>query len=336
MIKILFICHGNICRSPMAEFVLKDMVEKEGRSRDFIIESAATTTEEIWNGVGSPVYPPARKKLLEHGIDPGDKRARLAIRSDYPEYDYIIGMDLENKYDMQRIFGGDPEGKLFLAGDTALCKALKERGFAAAAWSHPGNREDRFPGASYVLEEPAWVDDDSLNKIYQRLTGNPWKILETERTLVREFVPEDLEDIYGLYDEEAGRYLEPPGPDTERERQILKDYIGRIYGLFGFGHWAVLSKLIGRMGFSLPTAREKEILGADAMLGYLTAKEARGAGLTLEVTRALLDYGKNFLLFERVGAEADAGNTASVRQLEKLGFERVMEEKGKILFSRKA
>ena len=236
--------------------------------------------------------------------------------------------------------GLTPEGKLFLAGDTALCKALKERGFAAAAWSHPGNREDRFPGASYVLEEPAWVDDDSLNKIYQRLTGNPWKILETERTLVREFVPEDLEDIYGLYDEEAGRYLEPPGPDTERERQILKDYIGRIYGLFGFGHWAVLSKesghLIGRMGFSLPTAREKEILGADAMLGYLTAKEARGRGLTLEVTRALLDYGKNFLLFERVGAEADAGNTASVRLLEKLGFERVMEEKGKILFSRKA
>ena len=236
--------------------------------------------------------------------------------------------------------GLTPEGKLFLAGNTALCKALKERGFAAAAWSHPGNREDRFPGASYVLEEPAWVDDDSLNKIYQRLTGNPWKILETERTLVREFVPEDLEDIYGLYDEEAGRYLEPPGPDTERERQILKDYIGRIYGLFGFGHWAVLSKesghLIGRMGFSLPTAREKEILGADAMLGYLTAKEARGAGLTLEVTRALLDYGKNFLLFERVGAEADAGNTASVRLLEKLGFERVMEEKGKILFSRKA
>lgn len=236
--------------------------------------------------------------------------------------------------------GISPEGRLFLAGDTALCKALKERGFAAAAWSHPGNREDRFPGASYVLEEPAWVDDDSLNKIYQRLTGNPWKILETERTLVREFVPEDLEDIYGLYDQEARRYLEMPGPDTERERQILKDYIGRIYGLFGFGHWAVLSKesgrLIGRMGFSLPAVKEKEILGADAMLGYLTAKEARGQGLTLEVTRALLDYGKNFLLFERVGAEADADNTASVCLLEKLGFERALEEDGKILFSRKA
>ena len=63
------------------------------------------------------MYPPARKKLLEHGIDPGEKRAKLAIRSDYPEYDYIIGMDSENKYDMQRIFGGDPEGKLFLLMD---------------------------------------------------------------------------------------------------------------------------------------------------------------------------------------------------------------------------
>ncbi len=116
-IKILFICHGNICRSPMAEFVMKDMVERAGRSHEFKIESAATTTEEIWGGVGNPVYPPAREKLLEHGIDPGKKRARLAHRSDYDEYDYIIGMDRENMHDMHRIFGGDPEGKLSLLMD---------------------------------------------------------------------------------------------------------------------------------------------------------------------------------------------------------------------------
>lgn len=231
-----------------------------------------------------------------------------------------------------------PEGRLFLAGNTALCRALSEKGCAAAAWSHAGNREDRFPGALYILEEPAFVDDDSLAKIYQRLTGNPWKILETERTLVREFVPEDLEDIYGLYDREALRRLEPPGPDRDRERQILKEYIRRIYGLYGYGHWAVLDKrsgrLIGRMGFSVPTARERELSGADAMLGYLTGKEARGKGITLEVTGALLDYGRDFLLFERVGAEADADNTASVHVLEKLGFERVLEEEGKILFAK--
>ena len=101
----------------MAEFVLKDMVEKAGRSGEFEIESAATTTEEIWNGVGSPVYPPARKKLLEHGIDPGDKRARLAVRSDYHEYDYIIGMDEWNLRNMLRIVGQDTDHKLSLLLD---------------------------------------------------------------------------------------------------------------------------------------------------------------------------------------------------------------------------
>ncbi len=116
-IKILFICHGNICRSPMAEFVMKDIVEREGMSGSFIIESAATTTEEIWNGVGNPVYPPARKKLLEHGLDPAGKRARLAVYSDYRDYDLIIGMDSENMYDMRRIFRGDPDNKLSLLMD---------------------------------------------------------------------------------------------------------------------------------------------------------------------------------------------------------------------------
>ncbi len=250
-------------------------------------------------------------------------------------------LEAETREELSVLLSGvSPEGKLFLADSSRARSALAAMGFAAAAWSHEGNRADRFPGASYVLEEPAWVDDDSLCKIYQRLTGNPWKILETERTLVREFVPEDLEEICGLYDEEALRHLEPPGEDREKERQILRDYIRRIYGLYGFGHWAVLSKesgrLIGRMGFSLPASREREILGADAMLGYLTLKEERGKGITLEVTRALLDYGKRNLLFERVGAEADADNTASVRLLEKLGFESVLEEGGKILFARKA
>ncbi|MDO5702203.1 MAG: low molecular weight protein-tyrosine-phosphatase [Lachnospiraceae bacterium] len=108
MIKILFICHGNICRSPMAEFVLKDKVMKRGIAQHFHIESAATTCEEI----GNPVYPPARKKLAEHGIRCDGKTARRMRKSDYGEFDYIIGMDDENRYDMKRITGGDPEGKI--------------------------------------------------------------------------------------------------------------------------------------------------------------------------------------------------------------------------------
>ena len=105
MIKVLFICHGNICRSPMAEFVLKDMVEKRGLSDQFLIESAATSEEEIWNGIGNPVYPPARKKLAEHGIDCGGKRARRLTREDYDKFDYLIGMDANNIRNMERMTG---------------------------------------------------------------------------------------------------------------------------------------------------------------------------------------------------------------------------------------
>ena len=117
MIKILFVCHGNICRSPMAEFVMKDLVKKAHLEDQFEIASAATSTEEIWGGRGNPVYPPARAKLKEHGIDPGGKRARRTTREDYKYYDYLIGMDYANTYNMKRIYGGDPDGKVSLLLD---------------------------------------------------------------------------------------------------------------------------------------------------------------------------------------------------------------------------
>ena len=110
MIKILFVCHGNICRSPMAEFVMKDLVKKAGLETEFLIESAATSTEEI----GNPVYPPARRKLAEHGISCAGKTSRQLIRADYGQYDLLIGMDRANIRNMNRICGGDPEGKLHL------------------------------------------------------------------------------------------------------------------------------------------------------------------------------------------------------------------------------
>lgn len=114
MIKILFICHGNICRSPMAEFVLKDITEKRHISHLFHIASAATSTEEIWNGVGNPVYPPAKKELAKHGISCEGKRAVQLRKDDYGKYDFLIGMDSANMRNMNRILGGDPEGKTHL------------------------------------------------------------------------------------------------------------------------------------------------------------------------------------------------------------------------------
>lgn len=113
MTSILFICHGNICRSPMAEFVMKDLVRQAGLESQFHIESAATSTEEI----GSPVYPPARRKLAEHGIDCAGKTARQLTRADYGRFDLLIGMDRANLRNMRRICGDDPANKMRLLMD---------------------------------------------------------------------------------------------------------------------------------------------------------------------------------------------------------------------------
>ncbi|MCR5646038.1 MAG: low molecular weight phosphotyrosine protein phosphatase [Bacteroidales bacterium] len=111
--KILFICHGNICRSPMAEFVMKQLVDEAGLSDAFEIASAAVSTEEI----GNPVYPPARQKLAEHGIGCEGKRARVMTRDDYCYYDYIVAMDRDNLRRLQRLFGQDQDRKVSLLMD---------------------------------------------------------------------------------------------------------------------------------------------------------------------------------------------------------------------------
>ncbi len=108
MKRILFVCHGNICRSPMAEFIMKEMITEARLSEQFHIASAATSTEEL----GNSVYPPARRKLAEHDISCNGKTARQLTHHDYADYDLLIGMDSNNIRNMERMYGGDPDGKI--------------------------------------------------------------------------------------------------------------------------------------------------------------------------------------------------------------------------------
>ena len=111
-IRIMFVCHGNICRSPMAEFIMKDLVKKQGIEYKFEIASSATSTEEIWNGIGNPVYPPARVELAKHGLKCDGKRAIQLQKNDYGKYDLFIGMDSANIRNMLYIFGNDADRKI--------------------------------------------------------------------------------------------------------------------------------------------------------------------------------------------------------------------------------
>ena len=119
MINIMFVCHGNICRSPMAEFIMKDMVAKQGMADMFYIASSATSTEEIWRGVGNPVYPPAQRELAKHGISCDGKRAVQITAEDYDKYDIILCMDSNNMRNIKRIIPFDPEKKIYKLMDFA-------------------------------------------------------------------------------------------------------------------------------------------------------------------------------------------------------------------------
>ena len=112
MKKIMFVCHGNICRSPMAEFIFKKLIAEKGLEDEFSVASSATSREEIVGNIGNPVYPPARAELLRHGIDPGGKRAVQLKPEDYKKYDLLVAMDSMNVRNMMKIIESDPEGKV--------------------------------------------------------------------------------------------------------------------------------------------------------------------------------------------------------------------------------
>ena len=142
MINVLFICHGNICRSPMAEFMFKDMVNKKGLERDFYIESAAVSSEEI----GNPVYPPAKRRLAKEGISCEGKRARTMTKADYDKFDYLLAMEEYYIDRIMRIIGSDPENKVHL-----LLDYTDRKGDIADPW-YTGNFDITYDDISEGLE----------------------------------------------------------------------------------------------------------------------------------------------------------------------------------------
>ena len=225
MTKILFVCHGNICRSPAAEFVLRELTREAGLESEFEIASAATSTEEI----GNPVYPPMRRVLREHGIDCAGKTARQLRRADYERYDLLIGMDEENLWNMRRLFHGDPQGK--------LRNLLDYAGRAGEAIADPWYTRDF---------EQTWIDVlEGCEALMEALTGTVFvdftasaEIDELYRELREKLAWEPWygENLDALYDVLTGlphrgtRFvLRMPEPDAPTEVRLYARRIRRVF-----------------------------------------------------------------------------------------------------------
>ena len=156
MINILFICHGNICRSPMAEFILKDMVKKAGCEDEFYIDSAATSTEET----GNPMYPPAKRKLREKGVPFTEHRARQITGGDFREFDYVIAMDRYNLRNLRSMFGADTAEmrKVSLLLDYAVIKGKAEKAEKEAMQAD----SDFYDGERRDIADPWYTGDFEL------------------------------------------------------------------------------------------------------------------------------------------------------------------------------
>lgn len=196
---------------------------------------------------------------------------------------------------------------------------LLSSGYYCIGVQHNNNPEAKFNGVKYVFTDIVEVDIDSYVKAYQRYSGDPWEVIRTNRLLIRETTVEDVDEFYRLYKEpEMTRYMEGLFENPEDERRYQKDYIEKVYGLMGFGIWTVVrtedNLVIGRAGYSIRNGFD------DMELGFLIGKEYQGRGYAYEACRAILDYGREVLGFEKVCALVKKENDVSLHLCRKLGF----------------
>ena len=214
-----------------------------------------------------------------------------------------------------------PDGEMLVVADRKeISERATKEGFYVIGVEHVLNRNEEFPGVKYIFSDIDEVDIDSFIKAYQRYAKEPWDVLTTDRLLVRETTLDDVDEFYKLYkDPEMTRYMEGLFENPEDEKRYQKDYIEKVYGLMGFGIWTLVrqsdGRVIGRVGYSVRNGFD------DIELGFLIGKEFQRQGYAFEACNAVLDYGRDILLFDKVQTLVKAENEISINLCKKLGFE---------------
>ena len=208
---------------------------------------------------------------------------------------------------------------LWMSDSAEVVDRLRADGQAVLAILHKENRNQDLTAALYACEQPGELDADYMDKVYRRYLGLPWEILETARCYIRETVPEDADEFFGIYSAPGMTlYNDGLAPELEQERQYIRDYIDKVYRFYNFGVWTILKKdtdeIIGRAGFSFREGFE----GPE--LGYVIGRSWQGQGYATEVCRAILQYGFRELGFDEVHAFVRPENEASMRLCRKLGM----------------
>lgn len=216
------------------------------------------------------------------------------------------------------------ERVLYATDRLETARELKCRGQAVVVYLHEGNREQDFSEFPYAVEELSALDAEYAERVYRRLKGLPWTILETDRCVIRETTVEDVDYFYKIYsDPEITKYMESLYPEVAQEKQYVREYIEKIYAFYEFGVWTVLEKesgeVIGRAGFSYRQGYD------DPEIGYIIGVPWQRHGYAEEVCRAILEYGWRELHFERVQALVETENGPSLILCDKLGFTAVEE-----------
>lgn len=216
------------------------------------------------------------------------------------------------------------ERALYATDRLETARELKRRGQAVVIYLHEGNRNQDFSEFPYAVEDLGALDAEYAERVYRRLKKLPWTILETDRCVIRETTPEDVDSFYKIYSNpEITKYMEDLYPEIEEEKQYVRDYINKVYAFYEFGVWTVLEKksgeVIGRAGFSYRQGYD------DPEIGYIIGVPWQRHGYAEEVCRGILEYGWRELHFERVQALVETENEPSLILCDKLGFTAVEE-----------